>query len=324
MRVRLLPLVLSVAAALAVAAPANASLITGIAENQPQMFDSPLFAPLGVTHARLVVSYNVVAKHDDELARAATYLAKAQQHGVEVLVQFEHARGDAATLCKKKSNFSKPVCKAPSAASYQANLKAFLNAFPQVKLIGPWNEINHYSQGTSRNPKLAATYAKIAHKVCVGCTVVDGDLLDQADNVKAKHPTFKATAKYIKAYRKAYGKRLNICGLHNYSDTNRFRTDGTKALIKLLGCKQYWLTETGGLYKFGSFWSKKTYNGCTSAAACQLKATKYLFTQAARNKKIKRVYVYTWYGGVTPRFDAGLVAKGKARPAYAEVAKHVQ
>jgi hypothetical protein len=33
--------------------------------------------------------------------------------------------------------------------------------------------------------------------------------------------------------------------------------------------------------------------------------------------------VYTWFGGVTPRFDAGLVADGTPRPALAEIKKYV-
>ena len=49
-----------------------------------------------------------------------------------------------------------------------------------------------------------------------------------------------------------------------------------------------------------------------------------MFKVARQNKKIKRLYVYTWFGGVTSRFDAGLVAKGKPRKAYAEVRKHVK
>ena len=93
--------------------------------------------------------------------------------------------------------------------------------------------------------------------------------------------------------------------------------------MKALGCKEYWLTETGGLYDFGSFWSKKTYNGCTKASSCQVKATKYMFTLAKKYKKIKRLYVYTWFGDVTPRFDAGLVADGQPRPALAEIRKYL-
>jgi hypothetical protein len=48
-----------------------------------------------------------------------------------------------------------------------------------------------------------------------------------------------------------------------------------------------------------------------------------MFTQAKKNAKIKRLYVYTWFGGVTPRFDAGLVAGGQPRPALAEIKKYL-
>ncbi len=114
-----------------------------------------------------------------------------------------------------------------------------------------------------------------------------------------------------------------ICGIHNYSDVNRFRDTGTRVLTKALGCRQVWLTETGGLYDFASFWTKRTRKGCKTAAACQLKATKYMFALARRNPRVKRLYVYSYFGNVTPCFDAGLVdsRSGKPRPAYREVRK---
>ena len=179
----------------------------------------------------------------------------------------------------------------------------------------PWNEINHFTQPTSKNPKAAAKFTTIARKVFKGGTVVAADILDQADNTRAKHPTFRSATRYVKAFRKAYKGPRSVCGVHNYSDINRFRQTGTKAIIKALGCKQIWLTEAGGIYKFAGF---------KASRARQLKATKYMFKVARQNKKIKRLYVYTWFGGVTSRFDAGLVAKGKPRTAYAEVRKHVK
>jgi hypothetical protein len=317
-------LVLISACLLALAIPANASATpsVGISENQPTMFTDPLFTQLGAKYARVVVAYDVVARGGFDLTRVDQYIQAAQAAGVEPLVAFEHSRGDASR-CYQRKNFNTRVCKLPSAAQYDTAVKAFLARYPSVKVIAPWNEANHFTQPTSRNAKTAAKFTDIVHADCPSCTLVVADMLDQADDPAAKHPTFKATAAYIKTFRHALKTPRTICGIHNYSDVNRFRTTGTKALMRALGCKQYWLTETGGLYKFGSFWSKRTFHGCRSASACQLKATKYLFSQAARNSKIKRVYVYTWFGGVTPRFDAGLVSGGNARPAYYEVAKHV-
>jgi hypothetical protein len=323
MRSRLVLLSACLLALAVPAAKASAAPIVGISENQPSMFSDPLFTSLGVKHARIVVGWDVMARGGYDLTRVTQYIQAAQASGVEPLVAFEHTRGDASK-CNVKKNYRATICKLPSAKQYETALRAFFVAFPGVKVIAPWNEANHFTQPTSRDPKAAARFTDTAAKVCPSCTIVVADMLDQADDPSAKKPTFKNTEKYIKSFRKALKTKRDICGLHNYSDVNRFRTTGTKALMKALGCKQYWLTETGGLYKFGSFWSKKTYKGCTSSASCQLKATKYLFSTASKDKKIKRVYVYTWFGGVTPRFDAGLVANGAKRPAYDEVAKHVR
>jgi hypothetical protein len=323
MRSRLVLLFACLFAVALPAAKASAAPIVGISENQPSMFGDPLFKSIGVKHARIVVGWDVVARGGYDLTRVAQYIGEADAAGVEPLVAIEHTRGDASK-CNQKKNYKSTICKLPSAKAYEAALRSFFTMFPTVHVIAPWNEANHFTQPTSRNPKAAAKFTDIAAKVCPSCTIVVADMLDQADDPSASKPTFKNTTKYIKTFRKALKTKRNVCGIHNYSDVNRFRTTGTKALMSALGCKQYWLTETGGLYKFGSFWSKKTFKGCKSATACQLKATKYLFSTAAKNKKIKRIYVYTWFGGVGTKFDAGLVADGAKRPAYDEVAKHVQ
>jgi hypothetical protein len=179
----------------------------------------------------------------------------------------------------------------------------------------PWNEINHFTQPTFKKPKAAARFTNIARKACKGCTVVAADLLDQADNTRAKKPKYKSATRYVKRFRKAYKGPRKICGIHNYSDINRFRSTGTRALVKALGCKQYWLTEAGGIYKFSGF---------KASQKRQLKATKFMFKLARQIKKVRRLYVYTYFGGVTARFDSGLVAGGKARSSFNVVRKHVK
>jgi hypothetical protein len=331
MRLKLLfPLMLAALVALPTAG-AHAAAEVGISENNQQMFSDPNFLALGVDDTRLVVAYDVMeaaANGDDELtSRVRPYLAAAKAAGVTPLISFEHSRG-AGELCKTRRSL--PQCHLPSPSEYESAIRAFLAAFPDVRVISPFNEANHFTQPTSRNPRAAARFTDIATKVCreLGrkCTIVAVDVLDQADNVRAKRPTYKSTTRWIKTFRKYLKSKRTICGMHNYSDVNRFRSAGTKALMKALKCKSYWLTEAGGLYDFGSFWSKKYRRQykCKSASACQLKATKYMFSQAKANKKIKRLYVYTWFGAVTPRFDAGLVAGGAARPALAEIQKYVK
>jgi len=315
MRSRLLLLLLGCVAALAIPASAQARATVGIAENNPSMFSDPYFAGLGVKQARVVVSWNVTSRAgDDEIHRVTDYLVAARAAGVTPLVTFEHARGDA-TVCKKRKNRKKIQCKLPSPKQYEAALRSFKALFPWVRNVVAWNEINHFTQPTYKHPKAAAKFTKIAQKVFKRGTVVVADILDQADNTKAKKPKFKSTTRYIKKFRRFYKGPRKVCGVHNYSDINRFRTTGTRAVIKALGCKQIWLTEAGGIYKFTGFKANQKR---------QLKATKYMFKVARQNKRIKRLYVYTWFGGVTSRFDAGLVAKGKSRKAYAEVRKHVK
>jgi len=337
MRPKLSALLLSLAALAAVPASAPAAVQVGISENNAPMFSDPNFQALGVKTTRLVTAFNSISAQfagDDEISsRVAPYLAAANAAGIEPLVAFEHARG-AAEICKKRSNRNKPQCRLPSATEYEQNLRAFLITFPSVRVIAPWNEANHFTQPTARNPKAAARFTDIATRVCAelnrGCTIIAADVLDQANSASAKKPKYTATVKWIKKFRAALTSKRTICGIHNYSDVNRFRTTGTKALIKALGCKQYWLTETGGLYDFASFWGKTARKRakCSSAQNCQLKATKYLFKLVKKYKQIKRVYVYTWFGGAQPRFDAGLV-KGRPgeptvpRRAYYEVKKRI-
>ncbi|MGH2968995.1 MAG: hypothetical protein ACRDK0_08010 [Solirubrobacteraceae bacterium] len=314
MRSRLLPLALSAFALLAAPAAAPAAVTVGIAENNPQMFGDPLFGRLGAKHARIVVSWNVATARNDEINRVIDYIAAAERSGVTPLVTFEHARGDA-TICNKRRNRKRSQCRLPTAKAYENNLRAFRKLFPRVRTVVAWNEINHFTQPTYKNPKAAARFTTIARKVFKGGTVVAADILDQADNTRARRPTYRSATRYVKAFRRYYKGPRKVCGVHNYSDINRFRSTGTKAIIKALGCKQVWLTEAGGIFKFSGF---------KASQKRQLKATKYMFRLARSNKRIKRLYVYTWFGGVTSRFDAGLVANGKARKAYAEVRKQVK
>ncbi len=335
MRLKLLPVLALLV--LALPATASAALKVGMSENNPQMFIDPNYLELDAKITRIVVAYDAIseaAKGDNEIsARVKPYIEAATALGIDVLVTFEHSRGNAE-ICKNKSNRNLQQCKLPTVAEYEANIKAFLATFPQVKAIAPWNEANHNTQPTYKNGKTAAQFAKSAEKVCKelgrSCQIVALDLLDQADNVRAKKPTYRSLTKYVKAFKKAYKKKPAICGLHTYSDANRFRDAGTKAMIKATGCKKYWVTESGGMYDFASFWTKKTRKQykCKNAGACQLKAVKYLFKILKKHKsKIDRAYIHSFYGSHAPRFDAGIVLGGPGktttpRPAYKEVKKY--
>ncbi len=309
-------LLIAVLSLLALPGAAQAKITVGIAENNPGMFSDPLFTQLGAKHARVVVSWNVADGRDDELNRVIQYVAARSSRASR---PWSPSSTPAATRASATGarTARRSQCKLPTAKQYEAALRKFKAFLPSVSNIVAWNEINHFTQPTYKNPKAAARFTTIARKVFRGGTVVAADILDQADNVRAKRPTFRSATGYVKAFRKVYKGPRIVCGVHNYSDINRFRSTGTKAIIKALGCKQIWLTEAGGLYKFAGF--KANQNR-------QLKATKYMFRVAKADKKVKRLYVYTWFGVPrSARFDAGLVGPdGKPRKAYAEVRKNVK
>ena len=123
---------------------------------------------------------------------------------------------------------------------YTRAFKAFRARWPQVKVVNPWNEANHRSQPTFKNPKRAAQFYNVVRKNCRGCKIVAADVIDEV-NMERWLKVFKRTA-----------KKPRIWGLHNYRDTNKRKGQqlgGTKRLLKAVK-GEVWLTETGGIVKF--------------------------------------------------------------------------
>ena len=305
-------LALTLAACAGAARPAQATPEIGLGENNDALFADPLFPALGIRFVRVVVSHDVVAaaaRGDDELDRVTRWLAGAAAGGQEPLVTFEHARGDPRAC---EADASRPQCRLPSDSEYEQSVRAFRTRFPHVRAFVPWNEANHSSQPTASSPETVARFSDIAARVCSGCTIVLGDVLDQVDDRQVRRPTYRRTQRWIRRFRAALNTPRDVCGIHNYSDVNRLRWTGTRALIRALGCRRYWLTETGGIVMS---------RGMAHDSDRQERATRFLLRMVAREPSISRVYVYTWFGGVTPAWDSGLVLRRAdgttvARPAY--------
>ena len=297
---RRLLIALSAAALTAGCAPATShAYITAIGDQQFGIFTDPLFTPLGIKRVRYIAPYDAATKDDFERQEADIYLKAAQTSGRKVLISFGHSRRKGRTK------------HLPSVSEFTKAFKAFKKRYPQIKEYSAWNEANHSSQPTHKSPKRAAEYFIALKRNCKGCTIVALDVLDSTN--------VASTVKYIKTFQK-YAKKGNprIWGLHNYSDTNRFRNKGTKAILKAVK-GDLWLTETGGVVKFGS-----AFPFSESRAA---KALDYLFKKLApSNKRIKRLYLYHWYGSEPgSRFDAGLLdPTGVPRPGYFVVRKKLK
>ena len=57
-----------------------------------------------------------------------------------------------------------------------------------------------------------------------------------------------AMPRWVKQVEKAAKHRIGIWAIHNYIDANRFRTSGTRSLLRATKAK-IWFTETGGLVR---------------------------------------------------------------------------
>ena len=283
----------------------NAAVLVGVGDQDSSMFTDPLFTQLGMKRSRYFPSWNVAFKTSDEALWLDDWLAKAQAAGVEPLISFHVSLG---SRCPQRP------CKLPTVREYTRAFRAFRARWPQVRVISPWNEANHRSQPTFRNPKRAAQYYNVVRKYCRGCQIIAADVIDER-NMESWLRIFKRTA-----------KKPRIWGLHNYRDTNPRRGQrlgGTKRLLKAVR-GQVWLTETGGIVRFELPSGGTLFPYSESRAN---RATRRMFALARRYRgRIKRLYIYHWkQPALDNRFDAGLVRKsGAARPAYRTVRRQLR
>jgi hypothetical protein len=301
-------LLLVVAALLAVtvAAPAQANFKVGMADQSAAMFDNKNFQALKIKRIRYIVAWDWY-KVGWQRAEVDAFMKRAQAAGADVLVHFTARRG-----CYVNGRYSKrKSCRAPSVRAYRSAFRRFQTLYPWVKTYGAWNEANHESQPVARNPKRAAQYFLAARSLCRSCKIVALDVLDQ-----------KNMASYVQSFKRFDKGKARIWGLHNYGDVNRKRTSGTRGLLSIVP-GEVWLTETGGILKFGRAFPRSTSR--------QARATKYMFKMVSRydsrvrgmRSRITRLYNYQWTGAPRgARFDAGLVnPNGTQRPAYRQFKK---
>ena len=275
-------------------APGTGPLL-GIADQKPATFADPLFRKLGVARTRLNTPWNSIFT---EPGRLNQWLTAARADGIEPLVAFERARG---------SQCPAQPCGLPSVADYSKAVSAFHKRYPWVHLLQPWNEANSSTQPTGKRPERAAAYYKAVKRICPDCTITAADVFD-GSNLARWLTRFKAAVK---------GTPTPLWGLHNYSDTNRFRDEGTKRMLSLVP-GEIWFTEAGGIVSFSTADGRTVLPFDEARAA---RAVRYLFTLGRLSPRITRIYIYQWkidFPG--NRFDSGLVAaNGKPRPALAVV-----
>lgn len=286
---RLVAMALAVVAVCALtAAPAQGRLIVGMGDQKASMFADPLFQRLGLRHARIVIPYDELAAND--FSRVAGWLAAARASKIAPLVAINHG-ADEHTL--------------PSLATYERAVRNLRARYPWVTTLSAWNEANHRRQPTARHPKRAAQYFDAMRAICPQCTIVAADVLDQAGMTDWLR-VFKRTAKHAE-----------IWGLHDYRDANRRvgpadRSTTARFARSVRG--QVWLTETGGIVRFGP-----DFRGGRKGEEHAALATKRTFALALSHERIKRLYLYHWSADpVFQSWDSAFVdSNGRPRPAYA-------
>jgi hypothetical protein len=274
----------------------DAAVVVGIGDQMASTFTSPLFQDLGVRHTRNFPSWNVALKKR-EAGWLDAWVQAALAAKTQPLISFSQALG---SRCPKRP------CVLPSVRQYTRAFRAFRKRWPMIRTISPWNEANHRSQPTFKNPKRAAQYYNVVRKYCRGCKIVAADVIDEKNMVK-----------WLTEF-KRHARSPRIWGLHNYRDTNPRRGQrfgGTKELLRTVR-GPVWITETGGIVKFVLPDNRTLFPRSTSRAAKALRRT---FTLAKRfRSRVKRLYIYNWTGSPPrARFDAGLVnPDGSPRPGY--------
>jgi hypothetical protein len=297
-KLKILLLATAVSLALVPAADARKyNVRVGIGDQTTGMFTHPDFKRLKIKRVRYFIPWHAVTQ-PHEMQRADEFVTAAKAARASV---FMHISSD--NLTRKKA-------KLPSTSRYKRDVTRLVKEFRKrgVKEWGARNEANHDSQATWRSPSRAAFEFKTVRRACKGCTVVALDVLDQ-----------RGVERYMQRFYKALGsdrRYAKIVGIHNYSDTNRKRSSGTRDIIREVKRRdatrtQFWLTETGGVVEFG-----KSFPCSERRAASRVT---YMFSLARKFRSdIKRLYAYNWQGtDCQSRFDTGLVRlDGSTRPAY--------
>jgi hypothetical protein len=293
-------------------AHASSSFLTGIGDQQTNMFTNPLWLQLHTKIARYIAPYDAAVRpYSLQLARE--WIGQAEADHQRVLVAFYHSEYTPTKM--------------PSVAVYQRDVKKFLALFPKVKQYQAWNEANRgtiveivkgkrHTALVSPSATQSAQYYKALRAVCRGCSLTGLDILDG--------PSVNPSLRYIGEYKRAIARlkvpMAKLWGLHNYSDTNRFQSTRTRAILAAVP-GQVWLTETGGIVQFGSAFPNRKGSGLTRSS----KALAYMFRLASSNKRIARLYIFQWSGGNgSVRFDAGLMDPNDLpRPGYVVVCKQL-
>jgi hypothetical protein len=284
--------------------PRGPSFMTGIGDEKGEMFSNSLWRQLHTQIVRFVTPYDTSVQ-EYYLLKAEGWIHAAEAEHQQILVAFYHSEYSPTRM--------------PSVATYKRDVAKFIKDFPHVRFYQSYDEANRGNErGVFSSPSAvqAAQYYQALKRDCVPCTVIGLDILD----AQYIGPTLTYIAEFKREIYRLKTLMPRIWGLHNYSDVNRLESWRTHDLVRALG-GEVWLTETGGIVKFGGAFPNRNGSGLTRSA----RVLQFMFKVAASEPRIKRVYIYDWTGGNSrTRFDAGLMnAHDQPRPGYVVVCRQL-
>ena len=125
----------------------------------------------------------------------------------------------------------------PSPAASRREFLRLPQALPVRHDYLTWNEANHRAQPTGTGPE--------HRRPLLRHPAPQLPRLHDRRAVGARHARHAALGARVRAQRRSHASA--IWALHNYIDANRFRTSGTRSLLKAPKAAKIWFTETGGL-----------------------------------------------------------------------------
>jgi hypothetical protein len=288
------------AALMVATSPAAAKYRVGVSEQTPAMFSSPAWQSLRLKQVRYIVAWDWA--RTDQQAEVAAFMNAARANRQAVLVTFAAHRG-----CFDGRRYSRSrACRAPSARAYRIAVRRFDDLYPWVRTYSAWNEVNHVSQPTFRSPRLAVRYYRVLRRESRRrhFRVLAADVLDTSN-----------MRRYLRAFLRRAPGRPRLWGLHNYQDVNRGTSADTRLMLETVPGK-VWLTETGGIVKFGAEFPYSESRAARRTRWMFRLANRYDTMRRRMRSTITRLFVYKWLGG-GGRLDAGLVNEdGTPRRAY--------
>jgi hypothetical protein len=279
-------------------ASAATPAVVGIGEQSPAIFAAPAWAALRSRDVRYIAPWDSLMGPRWQRDEVDTYMNAARSAGARVLLVFGHSR------VKKRRHTL------PSPRVFRREFHKFRARYPWVTNYLTWNEANHCSQPTCHQPGRAARYYDILRSDCPKCTVSAPALLDTPD-----------LPRWLRAFERKAKHRVTIWSLHNYIDANRFRTSGTRSMLKATKAK-IWFAETGGLVRRDNG-SRIEFAESPKHA---VKATRWVIRLARLSRRVQRVYFYHWVApGPRSTWDSAITdRRGRPRPQYKVVRDYIR